>query len=574
MAVIPALPTAPAEGDCATDLAAESPAPVVVEFEPVGRWFFAHQRRRHRGLSVSVCEDDSDEDEVSEEETSGEDSGEEDDDVYTSIDAGNWKNQDHYAVMGLGHLRWKATQDDIKRAYKKAVLKHHPDKKESTTEDQAQENELFTCIQKANEILTDPKKRRLYDSIDEFDDSVPSITRDVKQFFSNFGPTFEANSRWMEQQPAPELGDDDTPYEQVEAFYQYWLDAKSWREFGYFDKEDPSDADSREERRYIERQNKAARKKKKKEEYSRLHRLVDNAMASDPRLRRHREEQKRAKQEKKKKKQEERRAVEEAKRAEAAAKEAARLQAEQEAKVVERKRAEDGRKMRRTFTKACKRHGLLSESLVEELRGAMPLERLQEICAVVQDKEQFQPLVEAELENLRAAQQKAKQRAEAEARPWSTEEQKALEAAMKTVPKDAKDRWSQIAAHVPDRSKRDCVRRVQALAAKAKDQKAGKVPPTEWTEEELSVLVKAASKVYPPGTQGDRWGLLAEYVQTHAHTTWRRVNKDIIEKVNSMKNVAAGLQGKKEKSKDPMVDFKANKRDRSKPSESKPTQRL
>ena len=77
-----------------------------------------------------------------------------------------------------------------------------------------------------------------------------------------------------------------------------------------------------------------------------------------------------------------------------------------------------------------------------------------------------------------------------------------------------------------------------------------KMAPEAWTEEEKSVLQKAASKVYPPGTQpdptlGDRWGQIAHYLKIHAHTTWTRGSKDIIAQVNAMKDVSGGLAEKK-----------------------------
>ena len=51
----------------------------------------------------------------------------------------------------------------------------------------------------------------------------------------SFLPDTTFTKRWIEQQPVPELGDENTPYEQVEAFYHFWYNAKSWREFGYHD---------------------------------------------------------------------------------------------------------------------------------------------------------------------------------------------------------------------------------------------------------------------------------------------------------------------------------------------------
>lgn len=77
------------------------------------------------------------------------------------------------------------------------------------------------------------------------------------------------------------------------------------------------DGCSREERRWIEKQNKAARQKRKKEEMTRIRQLVDNAYACDPRVARFKEEEKNRKLAQKQ-----------------AKKEAARLRAEEEEKVI------------------------------------------------------------------------------------------------------------------------------------------------------------------------------------------------------------------------------------------------
>lgn len=49
--------------------------------------------------------------------------------------------------------RFNATDDDIKRAYRKIVLKHHPDKRKAQGETVDSENDYFTCITKAYEML-------------------------------------------------------------------------------------------------------------------------------------------------------------------------------------------------------------------------------------------------------------------------------------------------------------------------------------------------------------------------------------------------------------------------------------
>ena len=33
-----------------------------------------------------------------------------------------------YEKLGLDHLRWRATNDDLREAYRKLCLKYHPDK--------------------------------------------------------------------------------------------------------------------------------------------------------------------------------------------------------------------------------------------------------------------------------------------------------------------------------------------------------------------------------------------------------------------------------------------------------------
>ena len=58
----------------------------------------------------------------------------------------NVQNQDHYAVLGLSKYRWRATDEQIKKAHRKKVLKHHPDKKASAG--QSDDDSFFKCIQK------------------------------------------------------------------------------------------------------------------------------------------------------------------------------------------------------------------------------------------------------------------------------------------------------------------------------------------------------------------------------------------------------------------------------------------
>ena len=61
--------------------------------------------------------------------------------------------KDYYNILGVDK---KATKDDIKKAFRKLALKHHPDKGGT--------DEKFKEITEAYAILSDDKKRREYDT--------------------------------------------------------------------------------------------------------------------------------------------------------------------------------------------------------------------------------------------------------------------------------------------------------------------------------------------------------------------------------------------------------------------------
>jgi curved DNA-binding protein len=68
--------------------------------------------------------------------------------------------KDYYSTLGVSKT---ASQDEIKKAYRKLALKYHPDR---TKGDKASEQK-FKEINEANEVLSDPEKRSKYDRLGE-----------------------------------------------------------------------------------------------------------------------------------------------------------------------------------------------------------------------------------------------------------------------------------------------------------------------------------------------------------------------------------------------------------------------
>eukprot|EP00064_Thunnus_orientalis_P005056 superscaffoldBa00000481_g5069 len=253
-------------------------ASVQVQVEPVGRWFEAFVRRRNRNASASFQE--LEEEQVSSEESEDEEFQVEEYAMLRTLDPKDWKNQDHYSVLGLPHLRYKATQKQIKAAHKAIVLKHHPDKRKAAGEQIVEgDNDYFTCITKAIEVLSDPVKRRAFDSVDPtFDNTVPSKSEGKENFFEAFSPVFDRNARWSSKKHVPKLGTMESSFEDVDNFYSF----------------------CRDERRWIEKQNRASRAQRKKEEMNRIRTLVDTAYSCDPRIKKFKEEEKARKESEKK----------------------------------------------------------------------------------------------------------------------------------------------------------------------------------------------------------------------------------------------------------------------------------
>ncbi len=94
--------------------------------------------------------------------------------------------KDYYAILGVSRT---ASQEEIKKAYRRLAIKYHPDRNPGDKEAE----EKFKEAAEAYEILGDPEKRARYDQFGEAAFSgggAPHYT-DINDIFRHFGDIFE-----------------------------------------------------------------------------------------------------------------------------------------------------------------------------------------------------------------------------------------------------------------------------------------------------------------------------------------------------------------------------------------------
>ncbi len=101
--------------------------------------------------------------------------------------------KDYYKVLGVGK---KASQEEIKKTYRKLALKYHPDK----NPDNAEAEKRFKEISEAYEVIGDPEKRKKYDELganwkqyEQYQNAGFGGSRRSYQYGGDFGKAFSGD---------------------------------------------------------------------------------------------------------------------------------------------------------------------------------------------------------------------------------------------------------------------------------------------------------------------------------------------------------------------------------------------
>lgn len=224
----------------------------------------------------------------------------------------------YYEVLGIER---HATDDEIKKAYRRKALELHPDRNYGDVENATAK---FAEVQSAYEVLSDPQERSWYDShrdsilrgddgpaedhfqhnvrltsagdivglISRFNSSIP-FTDAQNGFYGILQETFSTLAKeedmacdWEGFEPVeyPTFGRAEDNYEDVvRPFYRVWMNFFTKKTFSWRDAYRPADAPDRATRRLMEKENKRFREEGIREFNDAVRSLVVFVRRRDPR---------------------------------------------------------------------------------------------------------------------------------------------------------------------------------------------------------------------------------------------------------------------------------------------------
>ena len=235
-------------------------------------------------------------------------------------DAGQTKT-DYYELLGVERT---ASEDEIRKAYRRKALELHPDRNYNNVENATK---LFAEIQSAYEVLSDPQERAWYDSHRdillrggqeggpaadeysynirmttaeevlgfmmkfsgrmEFSDSPSGFYGGLWDFFNNLAKEEEIACQWEDAEPVeyPEFGHKDDDYEEVvRPFYGAWNGFATRKSYSWKDQYRLSEAPDRRIRRLMEKENKKLREEAVREYNDAVRSLIAFVRKRDPRF--------------------------------------------------------------------------------------------------------------------------------------------------------------------------------------------------------------------------------------------------------------------------------------------------
>src|SRR2546423_4547461 len=88
--------------------------------------------------------------------------------------------KDYYGILGV---KKNASSEEIRKAFRKLARKHHPD----VNPGDKKAEERFKEISEANDVLSDPKKRKIYDQLGFYSDNIDPAAAEAYARGGGFG---------------------------------------------------------------------------------------------------------------------------------------------------------------------------------------------------------------------------------------------------------------------------------------------------------------------------------------------------------------------------------------------------